>query len=290
LAPSFAYLLAIGYLFNPAILVNSTFWGQVDSFFTLLIVLAIVMITEKRIYASAVIFTAAVLMKPQAIIILPILFFELIRLKQVKHFFGIAFTAAFTAAVILLPFSAGKSPTWIINLFSSTIGEYPYASVNAYNFFSLIGANYKDSSATLLFFSYHTWGLIFIVATTVFSWLIYIKGCSFKYAALAALIQISGVFTFSSSMHERYLFPAAALALLAYIYLKDKNLLYLSLGFSISIFMNTFFVLYGDSNMQNSTSYPFSMFATSMLNVLLVIYLVKVAWNLVQKSTVLKTA
>ncbi|WP_253880559.1 hypothetical protein [Priestia megaterium] len=91
-------------------------------------------------------------------------------------------------------------------------------------------------------------------------------------------------------MHERYLFPAAALALLAYIYLKDKNLLYLSLGFSISIFMNTFFVLYGDSNMQNSTSYPFSMFATSMLNVLLVVYLVKVAWNLVQKSTVLKTA
>ncbi|GAB1775478.1 glycosyltransferase family 39 protein [Priestia megaterium] len=290
LAPSFAYLLAIGYLFNPAILVNSTFWGQVDSFFTLLIVLAIVMITEKRIYASAVIFTAAVLMKPQAIIILPILFFELIRLKQVKHFFGIALTAAFTAVAILLPFSIGKSPTWIIDLFSSTIGEYPYASVNAYNFFSLIGANYKDSSATLLFFSYHTWGLIFIVATTVFSWLIYIKGRSFKYAALAALIQISGVFTFASSMHERYLFPAAALALLAYIYLKDKNLLYLSLGFSISIFMNTFFVLYGDSNMQNSTSYPFSMFATSMLNVLLVVYLVKVAWNLVQKSTVLKTA
>src|SRR6478735_7382457 len=237
LAHSFAYLLAIGYLFNPAIL-----------------------------------------------------FFELIRLKQVKHFFGIALTAAFTAAAILLPFSIGKSPTWIIDLFSSTIGEYPYASVNAYNFFSLIGANYKDSSATLLFFSYHTWGLIFIVATTVFSWLIYIKGRSFKYAALAALIQISGVFTFASSMHERYLFPAAALALLAYIYLKDKNLLYLSLGFSISIFMNTFFVLYGDSNMQNSTSYPFSMFATSMLNVLLVVYLVKVAWNSVQKSTVLKTA
>jgi len=68
-------------------------------------------------------------------------------------------------------------------------------------------------------------------------------------------------------------------------------LLYLSLGFSISIFMNTFFVLYGDSNMQqNSTSYPFSMFATSMLNVLLVAYLVKVAWNLVQKNTAFKTA
>ncbi|MGV4965588.1 hypothetical protein ACVB78_07940 [Priestia aryabhattai] len=36
--------------------------------------------------------------------------------------------------------------------------------------------------------------------------------------------------------------------------------------------------------MQNSTSYPFSMFATSMLNVLLVVYLVKVAWNLSPKK------
>ncbi|MFC7441846.1 glycosyltransferase 87 family protein [Laceyella putida] len=87
--PSKISLLAAAfYIFNPAIFINSTFWGQVDSFFTLLVVLAVFMISEKKVSLSAGLFAAAVLMKPQGIIFLPVLFFELVRLKSVKHFFG----------------------------------------------------------------------------------------------------------------------------------------------------------------------------------------------------------
>jgi Gpi18-like mannosyltransferase len=277
-------LLSAFYIFNPAVFINSTFWGQVDSFFTLIVVLAVFMLSEKKVCLSAALFAAAVLMKPQGIIFLPVLFFELVRLKSVKRFFAAVMTALGTALVIILPFSFQQSPLWIFKLFAGTIGEYPYASVNAFNFFSLIGANYMPDTSSLFGLSYHTWGMMFIAMITVFSWFIYIKGRSATFAFLAALIQIAGVFTFSVSMHERYLFPAAALSLLAFIYLKDKRLLWLFSGFSATSFINTSAVLYGMFRGPAGVHYNFTLFITSLLNVVFFIYLAKVGWDITVRN------
>ncbi|UUZ79754.1 hypothetical protein LJK88_32410 [Paenibacillus sp. P26] len=95
---------------------------------------------------------------------------------------------------------------------------------------------------------------------------------------LRRLLLIAGVFTFSSGMHERYLFPAAALSLMAFINLKDQRLLWLSAGFSAAIFMNTYFILYGATN--GGASYSFPLFLTSLLNVVFFIYLAKVIWDI----------
>ncbi len=264
-------LLAAFYIFNPAVLINSTFWGQVDSFFTLLVILSVYMLTEKRMVLSAVFITAAVLMKPQGIIFLPVLFFEIVRQKKVSTFMKALIPALLTGGVIILPFALNRGITWIFSLFAGTLGEYKYASVNAFNFFGILGANYTDDSARLFIFSYHTWGMIFIVAVTLFSWFIYIKGRDSKYAPAAALILISGVFIFSSRMHERYLFPVVALAIIAYIYLKDKRFILLAGGFSITVFANTYYVLF-NSNSGIKQFDPVLMI-TAFVNIILFGYL-----------------
>lgn len=41
-------LLCAFYMFNPAVFINSTFWGQVDSFFSLIVVLAVYSLSEKK--------------------------------------------------------------------------------------------------------------------------------------------------------------------------------------------------------------------------------------------------
>ncbi|OXM84830.1 hypothetical protein [Paenibacillus rigui] len=183
-----------------------------------------------------------------------------------------------------LPFSIGQSPLWLYKLYAGTVNEYPYASVNAYNFFALLGANYKQDTSVLFLFSYHTWGMAFIVLITLFSWRVYHKGGA-RLAPLAALLQIAGVFTFSSSMHERYLFPAAALALLAYSGLKDRRLLWLAAGFSLTVFMNTYAVFYNAT--KGAAAYNFTLFFTSWINVLLCLYLLKVAWDLAAEKQAL---
>ncbi|KJD47466.1 glycosyltransferase 87 family protein [Paenibacillus terrae] len=275
--------LVLFYVFNPAVFINSTFWGQVDSFFTLLIVGMVVLLVENRVGWSTVLFTIAVLMKPQGIIYGPILFFELLRQRKVQPWLLAISGAVVTTILVVLPFSWGQEPLWLLDLYKGMVGEYPYASVNAYNFFALIGGNYTQDTTTLFLFSYHTWGMIGIVLVTLFTWWMYARSGKPEFVAAAALVQIAGVFTFASSMHERYLFPAAALAVLAYLYLRDRRFLWLAGGFSLTIFLNTFDIFYS-SNSQDS--YGVILCMTSLLNVLLFGYLVKVVWDCSKSATI----
>lgn len=280
-------LLSTFYIFNPSVFINSALWGQVDSFFTMIIILAVYLLVENKTALSAAVFTLGILMKPQGIIYAPVLFFELVRQRKVKSFVKAALSAVVTALIIIAPFSLNKNILWIFNLYSGTVSEYPYASMNAFNFFSLIGANFVKYTNTLFIFSYHTWGMIFIVLTTLFSWIVYIKGNNSIYAAAAALIQIAGVFTFSVGMHERYLFPAAALSILTFIYFKDKRFLLLAAGFSAGIFINTHTILlYGLKGGMSSVTNNAVLIGTSLLNVLLFVYLIKVMVNISFKKTI----
>lgn len=276
--------IAAFYIFNPAIFIDSTFWGQVDSIFTLLIVLAIYLLSEKKISASSAVFAAAVLMKPQGIIFLPILFFELVRKRSIISFIKAGIAAVIVILAIVLPFAINQqSPLWIFKLYSKTISEYPYATVNGFNFFGLLGANYVKNTEDLFLFSYHTWGMIFIVITTLISWAVYIKNNDRKYVSVIALFQIAGVFTFSVGMHERYLFPAVALSILGLIYLKDKRFFILSLGFSITSYINIFSVLF----YLNTSVFKILLILVSYLNVLFVIYMIKILFESFIKSKVL---
>ncbi|MDP4115813.1 MAG: hypothetical protein Q8903_06740 [Bacteroidota bacterium] len=279
-------LLSGFYLFNPAVLINSTVWGQVDSFFTLLVVSAIILLSEEKIALSSIMFTIAVLMKPQGIIFVPVLLFEIIRRKSFKTILKAAGLSLLTATIIILPFALNKGPMWIINLYSNTLGEYQFASVNAFNFFSLLGANYTNDSSNLFIFNYHTWGMIAIVLTTLISGFICFKGPNKMFASVAALSLITGVFCFSSRMHERYLFPAVALAIIAFIYLKDKRLLFLAGGFSLTVYINTHYVLYETSVGVNSIGFDPILMMTSILNVFLFGYLVKVIYDVVVKKRI----
>ncbi len=67
-------------------LLDSTIWGQVDSFFTMIIIAALILLLDKRLEASAVLFTMAILMKPQGSFFLPILLFELIKRRKPRKF------------------------------------------------------------------------------------------------------------------------------------------------------------------------------------------------------------
>lgn len=276
-------LLSAFYLFNPAIFINSTVWGQVDSFFTLIVIASVVLLVEKKIGLATAFFMAAILMKPQGIIFLPVLGFELLRQVRQKSWKNISrslFTAMITAVVIILPFSLSGGPAWILKLYTGTLGEYPYASVNAFNFFSLLGENFAKDTGNGFVFNYHTWGLIFIVLIAALAWLIYVKGKNVSFAPVAALLLIVGVFVFSTRMHERYLFPAVALALLAYIYLRDRRFLLLAIGFSLTIYVNTHYVLVETLKGINSVPFDMVLILTSFFNVILFGYLVKVAYDI----------
>jgi dolichyl-phosphate-mannose-protein mannosyltransferase len=274
-------VLAGAYIFNPVVLLDSALWGQVDSFFTMLIAVALLLLTERKIKLSSVVFALAFLMKPQAIFFLPVLLFELIKRRSVKDFILAFISALITAIIIIIPFS--RDPLWIVKLYSGTASGYTYASLNAFNFFSMIGANLKDDSLTLFFLSYKTWGLIFDVLVFGFAGFLYIKGRHKALPFIIALLLNSGAFIFSSRMHERYMFPVLALALLAFVYLKDKRLTYVFAVLTITNFTNINTILYRMLTFNNPhvPAEDMLMRLTSFINVLVFIYLVKISIDLI---------
>ncbi len=284
--PSYAFPSCGLYAFHPAVFVDSTIWGQVDSFFTMIIVAALMFHMRKKYGLSAVFFAASVLMKPQGIFFLPILLFELIRQRSWKYFVTVFSAGLATALVVVFPFALNQEPLWIFKLYLNTAGEYPAIAMNTFNIFGLVGANFKDGATVPFLFSYNTWGLIFSVCVLVIAGYFYLKSKHEAAPVIAAILLNSGAFIFAPKMHERYMFPVIALLLIAYMYLKDKRILFLFCGFSATIFMNIHVLFYRmllydvvGAHMVGPEIYPV-VFFFSLLNVLLFGYLIKAAHTL----------
>jgi Gpi18-like mannosyltransferase len=243
-----AVALAALYAFNPAVILDSAIWGQVDSVLTFFILLG-VQLLERRPAGAAASFAAALLIKPQALIFapLPMLWFAVRALRGDRQVRADLLVFAGTAIVIfclaIFPFAAQESPGWIIGKYGATLASYPYASLNAYNLFALVGANYAPAGQPFLVLSYATWGNIFIVLSVLFSvWVAFAGKETSRFWYLATFLCAS-VFVLSAKMHERYLFPALALALGFYIVSRDRLGLLIFAGFSLTQFYNAAQVL-----------------------------------------------
>ncbi|MCG6553520.1 MAG: hypothetical protein L7F77_14450, partial [Candidatus Magnetominusculus sp. LBB02] len=272
-----AAALALAYALNPAVIVNSAVWGQVDSVFALFILCFVMLITAGRTTAGALVFAAAVLIKPQGLVFTPVLIFALSRgsLKNAA-IAALAAVSLFIAAVV--PFSIHKDMLWIVNHYHATLSSYPYASLNAFNLFTLIGANFAPITDTLLGVTYEQWGYVFICLTVGLCAYIFYKKRNMQgvYYFIAALL-ITSVFVTSVKMHERYLFPGLILLLASYIAIKDKRLLYLYAFISLTFFINEAYVLYCALNGNyNLNPHGGVLLIVSLAHVGCLVYLVKI--------------
>jgi dolichyl-phosphate-mannose-protein mannosyltransferase len=274
-------LISVIYVFNPAVIINSTIWGQVDSFLVLFFALGLLLMDSKRPAMAGLPLAIGVLIKPQGLIILPIVFFELLKQRDWKLLIKTAIWGIGTIAVLILPFVIVEGPAWIFDLYMSTADGYKYVSLNAFNFFSLIGANLKPDSETFLFFSYKTWGTIFILASIIYSVVLHWKGKGKHLKYVNALILFMAVFMLSVRMHERYLFPALFFLAVILILTKDRwSLVFYGIA-SFSIFANTMAVL----DRQIKFDYPHVspddplLIFISLVNVLLFIAVLIWSWR-----------
>ncbi len=242
-------ILAATYLFNPAVITNSSIWGQVDSVFTLLVVLVCYYcMTEKRILAYFL-FCLGVLLKFQMIMYAPILIFTIIEQvfmkdfsvkKMVRDLIG-GVSAILVMFLSILPFDLSV----VIPKYTNTLNLFKYCSVNAYNVWAILGKNWASQDDLFLFVKANTWGTIAIVSAVIVSGYVFyrMKEDKSKYFVSMAIL-MSIVFLFSVRMHERYLFPAMILVLIGFILRPSLEMFLSYVGFSTVIFINTFHVYY----------------------------------------------
>ena len=246
-----ALMLAMLYAFNPVAVIDSAAWGQVDSVFTLMLVVAVTLLVEKRFSAALPIYALAVLTKPQSLLFAPIGLCAIVILimraeksdrKNLLKTCGIGIGAAFAVLVLIAAFfSGGTNPiTWLWNLYSGTVSGYKYVTINAMNVYELFSLNWTPVSSA---------ETVTIVASVcmalsyLYAFFLAIRSKKSHHLYLAAACFISLLFAFGPMMHERYAFPAILLLLFAFAVCKDKRILYILAVFTAGQFINITLIL-----------------------------------------------
>lgn len=241
--------VASAYLFQPAIILNSACWGQVDSVHTLVIVLMCLFLMDGKMLPAYGIFGLGVLLKPQTLIFTPVLLVGILDhvilndFSWRKFFCNLCEGLAVICGMLLLCVPFGLEAA--ISQYTSTLGSYEYAAVNAYNFWGLLGMNWVDQNTVFLFLPCKTWGTIAILLIVLFTFFIAMR-CRkepSRYFCLSAFIILT-MFLFSVRMHERYMYPGLALLLFCCLYKPSSALWKCFAGFSVLHFYNTANVLY----------------------------------------------
>ncbi len=253
-----AIIFTFLYVFNPAVYINSSIWGQVDSVHTLFVLYMLYSLTKEKYSHAIMSFAIGVLIKPQTAFFFPILCFVCFKgafLEKVdgrysfklnsRKFTTILMWAILGIGSLLLlmcPFGLGK----VFEQYFKTIGSYNFASVNAYNVWELFGQNWIEQTNTLFGIPFYIYGYAAIVIAVILSGFLYFKSKIKEDTKiyLSAAFLIITIFMFSVRMHERYMFPALVLLLMVYITKPSKKIYIVFALYSVAHFYNVAHVLF----------------------------------------------
>lgn len=274
-----ALILGLTYVLNPLVVVDSSAWGQVDSVFTFFLFLVCYLCMEKKRIPAYFVFAAGILIKPQILMFAPVLIWTIIeqvflddfnRKKMLRDLlFGLAAIAAML--VFMLPFGIDV----VLSQYVDTLTSYPFGTINATNFWALMGMNWKYQTHHFLGLQASTWGTIVIVCAVALSGFVFfkLKECKSRYF-LSMAVLIGTMFCFSVRMHERYLFPIAILLLAGFVLRPTKELLFTYAAFSAVNFLNVALILYEYIENNKNTGMKGGIVGiTSLLTILVYAYM-----------------
>jgi len=202
-----AWTAALAFALNPALVLNSAVWGQTDSVLGLLVLLAFLAQGERRFELAWVFAALAVLTKPQALLLVPLLAFWPRGWWKTGRPISSLLAALATVFVVADPFRGERPWRWLVDLYFGTTGYYAETSVNAMNLAALLfGMRHNDSEITLGL-SANNWGFLIGLAIGLAFFVAYLRRRDrVLYTNLFAAATLTS-FTCLTRMHERYLYP-----------------------------------------------------------------------------------
>ncbi len=227
--PRWGALTAAAILLNPALVYESAWWGQIESLLTLVLALVLVCAAHKRLALAWVCWTVMVLIKPQAVVELPLVLALTLRYGGLPGLAHGAGAAALTFMLVTTPF-------WLTGRLDKVVGNYANVtsvdhrvSVNAYNLWWAISGpggwhNWAtDTDRFIGFFSYRHAGMaVCLVYAILVLWAyrpqwLWRGQRRFPSTVAVSTVLATGAclylafFLMATLIHERYLYPAVVL-------------------------------------------------------------------------------
>lgn len=199
---------------NPALLFDTVVWVQTDSAFTLMMLLSVVMMMDEEVVIGWGLAGLALVIKPQAISLLPVLIVWTVMRSNWERWARAALAFAAVVIAAALPFQVGHPWSWLPSLYLSTFAFYHETSVNAFNFMALLGGLRAPDADTIFGCSYFAIGISLLIVLYGFALWLLSRNAAWRNLLFASFVTIFGFFIFAPRMHERYAYPAVVFAIL----------------------------------------------------------------------------
>jgi hypothetical protein len=201
-------LLAAGlYLLNPAAIVGGPLWGQVDAAGTLFYVAALVTLAAGQLAGSGALTALAALSKPQfGLVAVPLVVVAVQRWRagEGPRALGRALLAGgLTALVVGAAF--GLTPWRWLELLQDAAARHPETSLGAFNVWAFLVGRVPDAP-------YVGIGGVLLAAGIAASMLPLRRGHDLAILLSVGLLLAFAFYFLPTRVHERYLFPALAVA------------------------------------------------------------------------------
>lgn len=200
------------FLFNPALMTNSVFWGQVESLSALTAIATILALIHRRADLAVIAFALGLLTKQNILPLTPLLLAGLwLSRPPWKRLLAAILTSL---GLIILAYAPLVPPgvnaiIYIPEIYLATLGGQAHqhlTSLNAFNFWHLLGLNQVSDAGV------RGWGMALTGIGVVLGVLILLRYRRQPYLGywLAAVIISLWTFTFATRMHERHSYMAIA--------------------------------------------------------------------------------
>ncbi len=248
-----AVMCAALYAFNPAVWYTSAWWGQLESVYTYLLVLALASAVDGRTKSAWAWLAAAILVKPHAAVVLPVLIVSAWKEGGWRTLAWGLLVGGSVLTLVLAPLAwAGQLPALWAQL-QASIGKQLFLTMNAHSLWYLLSMG-KGSFAARgdnpiydtkpLVGPFTGWqiGLVLLAVWGLFVFVAAWRRSRTRMpdAFLPAAALVMGLFVLPTESHERYLFPA--LALLSPLLPGSRSVRWLYLGLSLTLFLNLLWV------------------------------------------------
>ncbi|MCK5129524.1 MAG: phospholipid carrier-dependent glycosyltransferase [Clostridiales bacterium] len=248
-----ALILTGIYFLNPAVILNSSAWGQIDGVLALFVILYTIALYDRKFMKAGIFLAIGVLLKVQMVLFAPLyltaLWSYFRERKTNKEFTLKALSGVgaglLTLIILALPFFY-KSPMDFFKLYTGALETYSTVSLNAANLWALLGGMWKPVTSTFLGVEYSILTNIGLVIAIVTFFVIGFLDRKKEHIFMHAALLITGIFMLSGKMHERYMFTAIALLIMSFVFTERKSSYILLMIFSATQFMNTALVLAND--------------------------------------------
>ncbi|MBI2085767.1 hypothetical protein HYT74_00335 [Candidatus Daviesbacteria bacterium] len=241
----FALIAPIFYLANPALVFNSSVWGQVDGILAFFLVYSAYCLIElKKAYRSNFFSALSIIIKPQGLAIFPVMIIYLLSNFNFKKYFSLLIIPALLI-LLSLPFFLKDPILGLLHLFQKSANTYPYTSMFSYNFWSFAGW-WKPDSTRFLDLTFQTWGIAFYLTSLIFISLpLIFRRNQDNFSIYFALALASfAFFLFLTRIHQRYLFPFFSFLLITTFIKNSLKLKTIYIALSLIHFINLWYVYY----------------------------------------------